>query len=87
MTTSMPVSVRCALCGTLSQQQGLGSTFYFGPPDHDLRPNGPARWALQFQVQHCLRCGYCARRIGERTPKAGRCHGAGVESDACRAGC
>ena len=72
MTTSMPVQVRCALCGTLSQQQVLSSTSYFGPPDLDLRPNGPARWALQFQVQHCVRCGYCAKRIGERTPKAGR---------------
>ena len=50
----------------------LSSTSTFGPPDLDLRPNGPARWALQFQIQRCPRCGYCAPRIAERTPKAGR---------------
>ncbi len=72
MTTSMPVQVRCALCGTLSQQQVPSSTSIFGPPDLDLRPNEPARWALQFQIQHCPTCGYCAKRIGEQTPGADR---------------
>jgi hypothetical protein len=72
MTTSMPVQVRCALCGTLSQQNVLSSTSSFGPPDLDLRPQGPARWSLQFRVQHCPRCGYCAESIGQRTPRAGR---------------
>jgi hypothetical protein len=43
----------------------LGSTSWFGPPDLDLRPNGPARWALQFQVQRCPGCGYCAEQIGQ----------------------
>ena len=81
MTTSMPVRVRCALCGTLSQQQVLSSTSHFGPPDLDLRPNGPARWALQFLVQHCPRCGYCAKRIGERTPRAGRTVGSAMYRD------
>jgi hypothetical protein len=55
-----------------SQQQALTSTSSFGPPDLDLRPSGAARWALQFHVQHCPRCGYCALRIGERTRRAGR---------------
>jgi hypothetical protein len=72
MTTSMPVLVRCALCGHLSPQNVLASTSTFGPPDLDLRPSGPARWALQFRVQCCPRCGYCAESIGQRTPRAGR---------------
>lgn len=72
MTTSMPVSVRCALCGELSTQMALSSTSSFGPPDLDLRPQGPARWSLPFRVQRCPRCGYCAESIGQRTPGAGR---------------
>jgi len=66
MTTSMPVTVRCALCGAASAQHVLASTTTFGPPDLDLRPQGPARWALQFQVQQCPRCGSCAEQIGQR---------------------
>jgi tetratricopeptide (TPR) repeat protein len=65
MTMSMPVTVRCAICGELSTQMALASTSSFGSPDLDLRPQGPARWALQFRVQRCPACGYCAPRIGE----------------------
>jgi hypothetical protein len=72
MTTAMPVTVRCAVCGAGSAQHVLASTSTFGPPDLDLRPNGPARWALQFQVQRCPRCGYCADQIGQRTRGARR---------------
>ena len=71
MTTSMTVMVRCALCGADSTQNVLTSTSTFGAPDLDLRPGGPARWALQFHVQCCPDCGYCAERIGERTASAG----------------
>ena len=67
----MPVIVRCALCGADSQQNVLSSTSFFGPRDLDMRPNGPARWALQFMVQRCPACGYCAERIGELTGGAG----------------
>jgi hypothetical protein len=63
----MPVMVRCAVCGAESAQHVLTSTSAFGPPDLDLRPNGPARWALQFQIQRCPRCGYCAEQVGQRT--------------------
>ncbi len=72
MTTSIPLMTRCALCSAESAQHVLSSTSTFGPPDLDLRPNGPARWALQFQIQRCPRCGYCAERIGQRTPGARR---------------
>ena len=39
-------------------------------PDLDLRPNGPARWALEFQIQRCDGCGYCAPSIGQAPPEA-----------------
>lgn len=64
----MPVIVRCALCGERSTQMSLASTSSLGPPDLDLRPSGPARFALPYRVQHCASCGYCAPRIGECGP-------------------
>ena len=30
------------------------------------------RWALQFQIQRCPRCGYCAEQLGQRTRGARR---------------
>ena len=67
MTTIHPTKIRCAICGDTTEHAVVTSTSSFGPPDLDLRPSGPARWALQFQIQCCPRCGYCAERIGERT--------------------
>jgi len=70
MTTFMEVDVRCAVCGALSRVAQLTSTSAFGPPDLDLRPQGPARWALEFSVQRCRSCGYCARSLGAAPPGA-----------------
>ena len=72
MTTSMPVMVTCALCGAASQQEVLSSTSVLGANDLDGRPNGPARWALEFGVQCCPGCGYCAVDVGELRTNAGR---------------
>src|SRR5919198_26020 len=80
MTTMREVEVRCAVCGALSRRAELSSTSSFGPPDLDLRPQGPARWALEFGVQRCDGCGYCARSLGQ-APVGAR---ATVESDAYR---
>jgi hypothetical protein len=68
MTTFTQVDVRCAVCGTLARKAALTSTSSFGPPDLDLRPNGPARWAHELQVQQCEECGYCARSLGLAPP-------------------
>jgi len=57
-------------CGTLGRKAVLTSTSSFGPPDLDLRPQGPARWALEFEVQRCDSCGYCAGSIGQAPPDA-----------------
>jgi hypothetical protein len=64
------IEVRCAVCGSLQQAAELTSTSSFGPPDLDLRPNGPARWALPFNVQRCEGCGYAATSIGVAPPGA-----------------
>jgi tetratricopeptide (TPR) repeat protein len=70
MTTMREIDVRCAVCGALGKKLELTSTSAFGPPDLDLRPNGPARWALPFGVQRCDACGYCAESIGSAPPGA-----------------
>src|SRR6188472_2527868 len=70
MTTMLQIDVRCAVCGALQQAAELTSTSAFGPPDLDLRPNGPARWALPFRVQRCESCGYAAPSIGSAPPGA-----------------
>jgi tetratricopeptide (TPR) repeat protein len=64
MTSLREVHVRCAVCGELSRVAELSSTSSFGPPDLDLRPIGPARWALEFGIQRCRACGYCAPSLG-----------------------
>ena len=71
VTTMREIDVRCAVCGTLQRTAELTSTSSFGPPDLDLRPSGPARWALEFRVQRCDACGYCAASIGSAPPRAG----------------
>ena len=70
MTTMHEIDVRCAVCGVLGRKAELTSTSSFGPPDLDLRPNGPARWALPFKVQRCDACGYCADPIASAPPGA-----------------
>ena len=70
MTTLREIDVRCAVCGALSRKVALGRTSSFGPPDLDLRPQGPARWALEFSVQRCEACGYCSRSLGQAPPRA-----------------
>lgn len=65
MTTFREIDVRCAVCGELQPAVTLTSTSSFGPPDLDLRPSAPRRWALPYTVQRCRECGYCARSLGE----------------------
>jgi hypothetical protein len=64
----MEVDVRCAVCGEPARAVELTSTSSFGPPDLDLRPQGPARWALDLGVQRCGSCGYCAPELGKAPP-------------------
>jgi hypothetical protein len=66
----MEVDVRCAVCGEPTRVVELTSTSSFGPPDLDLRPQGPARWALALGVQRCGACGYCASELAKAPPGA-----------------
>lgn len=70
MTTFQELDVRCAVCGEPARVVELTSTSSFGPPDLDLRPQGPARWALSLGVQRCGSCGYCAAELGKALPGA-----------------
>lgn len=70
MTTFHEVAVRCAVCGELQPALTLTSTSQFGPPDLDLRPAAPRRWALPYAVQRCRACGYCAQSLGELSDRA-----------------
>lgn len=71
MTTVSEIDVRCAVCSLLSRKASLSRAGAFGPPDLDLRPHGPARWALPFEVQRCRGCGYCAESLGQAPVGAG----------------
>src|SRR5688572_15998771 len=66
----MEVDIRCAVCGEPARVVELTSTSSFGPPDLDLRPQGPARWALALEIQRCGACGYCAPELGKAPPGA-----------------
>ena len=70
MTTIHPVHATCAVCGTVSEHEVLGSTNSMGPPDLDMRPAPMARWTLGEQIQQCPECGYCARDISIATGAA-----------------
>jgi hypothetical protein len=81
VTTVLPVHTTCAVCGTASEHEVLGSTNSMGPPDLDMRPAPLARWTLGQQMQQCPRCGYCAGDISA----AGEAAGEVVRNDAYQA--
>ena len=60
MTTIKPVHITCAICGTESVQNVLASTNQMGYADLDLRPPPMARYTLEYQIQECPSCRYCA---------------------------
>jgi hypothetical protein len=58
--------VRCGSCGETSEQTlspASGAAEGNQPPDFDTRPNGPVRATIQFWMQRCPHCGYCASDI------------------------
>ena len=81
MTTMSEIDVRCAVCGTLGRKADLTSTSSFGPPDLDLRPHGPARWALEFRCSAATRAGTAPSRSARRRV------GAAVSRVACLPRC
>lgn len=65
MPTPFVDDVVCAACGAKCSVISLGSTSQFGSPDLDTRPPPPDRGTLEFQVQHCPACNYCAPDVSE----------------------
>ncbi len=58
MTTLAKIRVECAVCGTDSDQQVIGSTIAMGSPDLDFRPAELQRSTIKWLLQECPNCGY-----------------------------
>ena len=58
-----PRQVTCALCGASSRHQVMVSASAFGACDLDTRLPGALGKAIEYQVQRCPACGYCAQDL------------------------
>ncbi len=67
-TTLGRIEVACAVCSAKSEQTVIGSTNTMGAPDLDLRPAEMQRSTMEFWVQECPHCGYCAGDLAQGTP-------------------
>jgi len=66
MTTLLPVTKTCVLCGTPSEQvEVMSSNTLFGGPDLDTRPAEMLRSTLPYWVQRCPHCGYCSGDLAQ----------------------
>jgi hypothetical protein len=64
---SPPQEVSCAVCGLVSEQTSLASTSAFGSPDLDSRPPELKRSTMDYWLERCPHCGYCASTISRST--------------------
>lgn len=67
MTTFFSVTVSCARCGTLSEQDRLGSTSSSGYADLDGRRPGSIRGTMSAWLQQCPDCLFVARDLSIAT--------------------
>ena len=65
MTVPIPINVKCAVCGKISEQFVLSSTIYLGSSDLDTRPPELARSSMELWLQVCPHCGYVAPNISK----------------------
>ena len=65
MTTIVPKTVTCAVCGRKSEVSIICSTNAFGSPDLDLRPPEMQRSTMGLWVQECPYCHYAASDLQE----------------------
>lgn len=70
MTTTLEIPKKCALCGEISKHIELTSTNTFGPSDLDTRPPEMKRSTIQWWIERCPSCGYCAPYISEQLTEA-----------------
>jgi len=70
MAKTFPVVRVCHVCGKENVFNRERQTGEMSWPDLDTRPSGKQRESLQFWIQCCARCGYCAEDISEYVPGA-----------------
>jgi hypothetical protein len=68
MTTLDLVTKTCANCGASGMYVQISSTNMFGAPDLDLRPPPRHRSTMDFWIEACSDCTYCASDISELAP-------------------
>ena len=67
MTTVMPGTSRCFICGSENEYHVLASTNSFGPTDLDTRPPEMKRSTMPYWVHTCPACGYTAVDVSDET--------------------
>lgn len=72
MTTMGREEVRCLVCDAENEFPVVKEAGEQGSPDLDTRPPPEMRATLEYWVQECPSCGYCAPAIEHGSPKAAR---------------
>lgn len=67
MTTIMPNTSTCFICGSEEEYGVVASTNTFGPTDLDTRPPEMKRSTMRYWVQTCPVCGYSAVDVSDET--------------------
>jgi hypothetical protein len=65
MTTLEEATKECAICGNESTHKEIISTKALGSSDLDARPPEPERSTIDYWIQRCPQCGYCAPDISK----------------------
>ena len=65
MTTLNEEKKECAICGSSSTHIEIVSTKALGSSDLDARPPEPERSTIDYWIQRCPGCGYCAPDISK----------------------
>jgi hypothetical protein len=72
MTLPYYDNVICAVCGAKTSVSGLLSTNAMGPSDLDTRPPEMERSTMEYWVQCCSKCGYCADDLSDGKKNSSR---------------
>lgn len=65
MTCTYRKQSNCAHCGSTTERWEVASTSAFGSMDLDMRPPPMAREILEYEIQQCDACGFCAPSIDD----------------------
>ena len=70
MTTTSSREIKCSICGCASRYEEIASTNRFGSSDLDTRPPEMERSTIEYWIQCCPECGYCASDVSHAPPQA-----------------